>query len=117
MKISHDGDRITGAFPMRITDEYLEKCAETKADPAKQPGAYGCSIPEIDSICDLLNATDGVLGSQMLGAGLGGTVAALVEKDKADSVLLTLKKEYYDKNGFPMMADVYLPSEGSGVKY
>ena len=60
--------------------------------------------------------TDGVLGSQMLGAGLGGTVAALVEKDKADSVLQKLKNEYYDKHGFPMMADVYLPSGGSGVR-
>lgn len=117
MKISHDEDRVTGAFPMRITDEYLEKCAETGADPAIQPGAYGCSIPEIDALCDLLNATDGVLGSQMLGAGLGWTVAALVEKDKAEAVLQKLKKEYYDKHGFPMMADEYLPSEGSGVKF
>ena len=117
MKISHAGDRVTGAFPMRITDEYLEKCAETEADPAKQPGAYGCSIPEIDALCDLLNDTDGVLGSQMLGAGLGGTVAALVEKDKADAVLQKLKNEYYDKHGFSMMADVYLPSGGSEVRY
>ncbi len=117
MKISHDGDRVSGDYPMKITDEYLIKCAETEADIAKQPGAYGCSVPEIDALCDMLDVTDGVLGSQMLGAGLGGCIAVLVEKNKADRVLQKLKSEYYDKHGFPMLAEVYLPCDGSSVKF
>ena len=117
MKISHDGDRVTGKFPMKITDEYLIKCSEEEADIAVQPGAYGCSVPEIDALCDMLNSTDGVLGSQMLGAGLGGCIAVLVEKNKADGVLQKLKENYYDKHGFPLLADVYLPESGSSVEF
>ena len=117
MKISHDGDRVSGNYPMKITDEYLIKCAEAEADIAKQPGAYGCSVPEIDALCDMLDVTDGVLGTSMLGAGLGGCIAVLVEKNKADSVLQKLKSEYYDKHGFPMLAEVYLPCDGSSVQF
>ena len=117
MKISHDGDRVTGNCPMKITDEYLIKCSEDEADIALQPGAYGCSVPEIDALCDMLNSTDGVLGSQMLGAGLGGCIAVLVEKNKADGVLQKLRDNYYDKHDFPLLADVYLPESGSSVEF
>ena len=115
MKISQNGDRVTGDYPLRVTDEYLIKCAKENADIAHQPGAYGCSIREIDELCDMLDATEGVLGSQMLGAGLGGCVAALVKTAYADAVLEKLKKQYYDKNGYPMSAAVYLPESGSTV--
>ena len=117
MKISHDGDRVSGAYPMKITDDYLIKCIDEEADVALQPGAYGCSVPEIDGLCDMLNATDGVLGSQMLGAGLGGCIVVLAEKEKADAVILKLKEEYYDKKGFPLSAEIYLPDDGSSVRF
>lgn len=117
MKISHDGDRVTGGYPMRITDEYLIKCAEGNADIALQPGAYGCSIPEIDALCDMLDCTEGVLGSQLIGAGLGGCVAALVEAKHADTVLELLKSQYYDKHTSPISASVYLPGDGSSATF
>ena len=117
MKISHNGDRVTGSFPMRITDEYLIKCSEEEADIALQPGAYACSVPEIDALCDMLNNSEGVLGSQMLGAGLGGCIAILVKKENAENVIKSLKEKYYDLKGLPLMADVYLPSEGSSVTF
>ena len=59
----------------------------------------------------------GVLGSQMLGAGLGGCIAVLVEKNKADGVLQKLRDNYYDKHDFPLLADVYLPESGSSVEF
>lgn len=110
MKISHDGDRLTD---LRITDEYLERLISDDADICLQSGAYGCSVPMIDSLCDLLNSASGVLGSELVGAGLGGCVIALVEKAKADSVIELINKEYYDKNGFEHSANVYMASCGS----
>ena len=117
MKISHDGDRVTGNYPMKITDEYLIRCADQNADIALQPGAYGCSVPEIDALCDMLDDMDGVLGAQMLGAGLGGSFAALVERDKVDTVIEKLNTEYYDKNGYPHLARAYRPGNGSSVEF
>lgn len=114
MKISHDGDRLRD---LRVTDETLDALAATDADPAMQSGAYGCSTERIDRLCDLLNSTDGVLGSEIVGAGLGGCVIALIEKAKAQSILDRVNREYYDAYGCPHAANVYLPSPGSAVLF
>ena len=84
MKDSHDGDRLGR-------------------------GEYECSTPRIDALCDRLNATSGVLGSQLVGAGLGGCVIALVETSVVASLLAALKPEF---NAF-----VCVPSEGSKVDF
>lgn len=114
MKISHNGDRLTG---LKVTDEMLDKLSKDNADVALQYGAYDCSTPEIDYLCDTLNETDGVLGSELVGAGLGGCVVALVEKAKADSIISVLNEKYYDKYGFDRAANVYSASHGSVVMY
>ena len=54
---------------------------------------------------------------QIIGAGLGGCVVALVRKSAADSVVSVLNREYYDKFGYPHSAVVYTPSSGSAVLY
>ena len=112
MKVSHNGDRLR---EVDLSDEALDRLASQNADIATQCGAYGCSTPEIDALCDLLNGTDGVLGSELVGAGLGGCVIALAERDKAESIIQRLNAEYYDKNGYPHAADVYCASCGSSV--
>jgi len=70
MKASHDGDRLG-------------------------KGEYECSTVRIDALCDRLNATPGVYGSQLVGAGLGGTVIALVEKSAAPAILTALANDGY----------------------
>ncbi len=114
MKISHNGDRLTG---LKVTDEYLDELINNDLDVALTYGAYACSTEKIDYLCDLLNSCNGVLGSQLVGAGLGGCVLALVEKEKANDVIEIINKEYYDKFGYAKSANVYLSSNGSKVVY
>ena len=114
MKTSHDGDRVS-APP--VTDERLEALAVGDVDVARESGSYACSTPRIDALCDLLDATPGVLGSQLVGAGLGGCVVALVEKARAADVISVLNRDYYDANGLPHSAAVYTPSCGASVIY
>lgn len=114
MKISHNGDRLTG---LKVTDEMLDELSKDNADVALQYGAYDCSTPEIDYLCDTLDETEGVLGSELVGAGLGGCVVALVEKAKAESIISVLNEKYYDKYGFDRAANVYSASHGSVVMY
>lgn len=85
MKKSHDGDRV-GA------------------------GLYECSTVEIDELCDFINSNDGVYGSQLVGAGLGGCVIALVESSKIDALANILSAK-----GF--MAFRCDPCEGSKVVF
>lgn len=114
MKLSHNGDRCGS---LGITDAELEKLALENADIAFQYGAYDCSIPEIDYMCDMLNNENGVLGSQLIGAGLGGCVIALVEKRKANDVIESLNSKYYDKYNFEHAAQIFTPSPGSCVLF
>ncbi|MBR3804354.1 MAG: NTP transferase domain-containing protein [Clostridia bacterium] len=114
MKISHDGDRLNGE---RVTDELLKTLIKENADIALQRGKYDCSVEKIDYLCDVLNATDGVLGSEIAGAGLGGCVVALVEKEKADKIISAVNEKYYDKFGYERSAHVYSASHGSIVLF
>jgi N-acetylgalactosamine kinase len=115
MKISHNGDRIGDPT---ISDDFLKEQAANEADLAFQCGAYACSIPRIDEMCDLLDATPGVLGSELVGAGLGGCIVALVKKDQAENIINVLNEKYYAKYGVePGHANVYQPSQGSSVEF
>lgn len=114
MKISHDGDRIR---EISLSDDVLDRLAEENADIALQCGAYGCSTEQIDELCDLLNTADGVLGSELVGAGLGGCVVALAEKEKAEQIIEKLDRMYYDPFGYAHSANVYTASQCSSVMY
>lgn len=85
MKESHDGDRLG-------------------------KGEYECSTKRIDALCDSLNAMPGVLGSQLVGAGLGGCVIALVSAGSAGQVQAALAKD-----GF--VSFLCNPSEGSATVF
>ena len=80
-------------------------------------GAYGCSTEQIDGLCDLMDETDGVLGSEIVGAGLGGCVIALIEKDKSARIVDTINEKYYDRFGYDHMAKVFISSSGSRTLY
>ena len=114
MKISHDGDRLTN---LKITDSYLDELIKSNKDIAFVSGAYGCSTEKIDYLCDILNDSDGVIGSQLIGAGLGGCVIALVERAKSNIIIDKLNKNYYDKFNYNRSANVYLSANGSKVIY
>ncbi|MBE6810018.1 MAG: hypothetical protein E7521_03055 [Ruminococcaceae bacterium] len=112
MKISHNGDRIGVE---NVSDAHLEQLIANNTPFETECGSYACSTPEIDYLCDVLNATDGVLGSEIVGAGLGGCVIALVEKSKSDNIIEVINRDYYDKYGFTHAANVYSASSGSSV--
>ena len=112
MKISHDGDRL-GVDS--VSDTHLENLIANNTPFETECGSYKCSTPEIDYLCDLLNATDGVLGSEIVGAGLGGCVIALIEKSKSNDIIDVVNRDYYDKYGFTHAANVYSASSGSSV--
>lgn len=114
MKISHNGDRLTVES---ITDAHLEQLIANNTPFETEYGSYKCSTPEIDYLCDLLDSTDGVLGSEIVGAGLGGCVIALIEKSKANDIIDTVNSNYYDKYGFTHAANVYSASSGSSVMF
>lgn len=125
MSISHNGDRVWKngrPYDYSASDEYLKRLITNLRDGVSieessiinQGGGYACSTPEIDGLVDLACSCPGVLGAQIAGAGLGGSVIILVKSGKVDSLISVLNEKYYKPNGFEYSAFVCSPSAGSG---
>jgi hypothetical protein len=131
MNVSHDGDRVatwqSGEHPFssRATDDTMAELVRraTALAPLRdgqaalwqQPGAYDCSTPEIDAMVDCVLDTEGVLGAQLAGAGLGGCIMVLARKVDLETVQERLIEAYYAPAGVEPRMFACEPSTGSQV--
>ncbi len=133
MKISHDGERCyhvddqlnATPFQIDISDDRLHALIDdliswdhqrgVAAQIALQPGAYRCSIREIDALVDIACRTPGVLGAQIAGAGLGGCAMVLVESAAVSELMDRLNRLFYQPNSLPSGVTVCTPSAGSSL--
>jgi N-acetylgalactosamine kinase len=133
MKISHDGERCfhvdddlrATPYAADISDDRLHALIDDlisweaprieRAQLHRQPGAYCCSIREIDAIVDIACRTSGVLGAQIAGAGLGGCAMVLVETDAVQALSARLNQLFYQVLGHPSGVTVCTPSAGSSL--
>lgn len=133
MKVSHDGERCfvvddqlnAEPFATDISDQHIRRLiawlqsgAPQHAAAAQmqlQPGAYRCSILEIDALVDIACRTTGVLGAQIAGAGLGGCAMALVRTEAVAAATERLNRLFYSPRGLPSGVSVCRPSAGSSL--
>ncbi len=111
MNISHDADRVSG-----ITDDVAaRKRADDRSAPLHlQSGDYHCSIPEIDHMVDKAREA-GAIGAQIAGAGLGGSMIALVPVGAQQQVIDALEGSYETPTGRPPPHFLAEPSSGSCI--
>jgi galactokinase len=135
MNVSHDGDRVVRLSPegeviphasptgnsylLGLIDDLESGDLERvmRAQLQWQPGAYHCSIPEIDRMVDISLGVDGVLGAQLAGAGLGGCMMLLVHEEAVPVVCTALEKQYYRPEGKPVSILQCMPISGSSVLF
>ena len=133
MNASHDGDRVArldGAGEPQpwfapTSNTYLLRLIEDlesgdpqrvlRAQLAVQPGAYRCSIPEIDRMVDIAAGVPGTVGAQLAGAGLGGCMMVLTREESFAALQEALVERYYRPCGQPPAVLVCRPINGSGV--
>lgn len=130
MNCSHDGDRVARwnpegsdyqPFRADCSDTALQELAQRAqnaqpdADLALQVGAYACSTPDIDWMVDVARSVPGVLGAQILGAGLGGCLLVLVREDACQAVQDALIARYYTPRHLPPDMFLCSPTAGSGI--
>lgn len=133
MRISHDGDRVVAyddawqphpAIGPSGNAYLLDLMADLESgEPERvlaaqlhqQPGAYACSTPELDLIVDVALRTEGVIGAQLAGAGLGGGAMALVREDRVPALEEALTLRYYGPRSLPPAVLPCAPIGGSGV--
>ena len=123
MRVSHDGDcRWRSApggtarrFVVRTDEATLHRLAAADRDMAMQPGRYACSTRAIDRIVDLALDTDGVIGAQLAGAGLGGCMMVLVRAESRDGLIERLWRHAGDGEDGPAGVYVCRPVAGAGL--
>lgn len=124
MAISHDGDRRVrfeddGAKPRRFTvrldDKSLATAAERDAALEGFCGRYACSTEAIDRLVDLSLTTEGVVGAQLAGAGLGGCMMIVVRHDRLDDLVKRIEKQFYRPRRLKSQMVVCTPAAGAGL--
>jgi len=133
MLASHDGDRVCRwdasqkrqPFEAEPTDEVLRARIDDLAseDPDRvlagqlhmAPGRHACSLPEIDRMVDIAARVPGVYGAQLAGAGLGGCIMILADRQAVPTLTRALRKGYYQPLRQRTAVDVCTPVEGSGI--
>lgn len=77
-------------------------------------GDYDNSTLELDTLHDLAMDSAGVLGARICGAGWGGCILALVDKDRADALGQKLPERYKQKTKRTAKVWMVEPSAGAG---
>jgi len=133
MNASHDGDRVVSIderenetpFQAPISNDYILNLIQdlesgdlervSRAQLQWQPGSYHCSLPEIDRMVYLSLQTEGVVGAQLAGAGLGGCMMVLARRDAVPNLIHNLTELYYTPNARPPTVLICRPVAGSDV--
>ena len=132
MNVSHNGDRVsrhidgkevpydalTSNFAILKLMEDLESGDPERVIKAQlqwQPGSYHCSIAAIDKMVDIALETEGIIGAQLAGAGLGGCMMVLTRAEAVKNLIVKLKKRYYEPAKIKENVLVCRPISGAGL--
>lgn len=79
-----------------------------------QPGGYERSIAPIDHMCDIVSHNLGdYAAAQIIGAGLGGDVEVIIQKDKIEELRRVLTEEYCKHYGIELAMTTIFPGQGA----
>jgi N-acetylgalactosamine kinase len=129
MNASHNGDRVTkvvdgkriptdNTYPDRRIDALIsdlnsgDKQRMDRARLWRQGGGYNVSLPAIDTLIDIALATPGCLGAGLVGAGMGGSIVAVVEDKYARQLINNITGQYYLPHNISPAAEIITPVGG-----
>ncbi len=129
LRASHDGDRVTklvdgkrvptdNSYPSARIDALISdlQSGDTQRSAGaslwRQPGGYNVSVPEIDILVDIALATPGVVGADLVGAGMGGSMVTIVEAEHARKLIDNMAEQYYHPRNLPVQAEIVTPVGG-----
>ncbi len=138
-EVSHDGDRVF-VFDENLNKEHWDSSCSSSDSmlnkyievlrgnyPREQkekvqlhwiPGGYSRSIEEIDFICDFIkNNYSKYAAAQLMGAGLGGNVIAIIRRDKVEEILESLYNSYLEQYGIKLRYIRVISSDGAKIVF
>ncbi len=98
------------------SDENVNKMRYVALLAAKKGVCFTYQIDEqLYELVDIAMSVEGVLGAGRTGAGLGGCISVLLEKDKTDDLIKKVSEEYYRPRNLQPAVEICFPVEGAGV--
>ena len=94
---------------------YRDAGALMNASHASLRDDFESSCPEVDLLVEICNSTDGVFGARMTGGGFGGSVVALVERDKAEPAAIQIERGYEAETGLKIEPTAVSPVGGAAA--
>jgi galactokinase len=76
---------------------------------------FEVSVPELDALCTLGDATEGVFGSRLTGAGFGGCTVHLVRRERAAAAAAAIAAGFERRFGRRPPVFEVAPADGAGV--
>jgi galactokinase len=76
---------------------------------------FEVSSPALDALVEIAGGVAGVVGARMTGAGFGGSIVAIVERDAIGALRDAIAKEYPARTGLQATVHVVEPVDGAGV--
>ena len=76
---------------------------------------FEVSCAEIETLVEITDACDGVLGSRMVGAGFGGCVLSVAHTDKIDTAISQISESYGDVIGKQPWIHTVSPTDPAGL--
>jgi galactokinase len=76
---------------------------------------YAVSCPELDAVVEIAANVPGVVGARMMGAGFGGSVLILVQREAWPRLEQALAQEYPERTGRTGLAYVCASADGAAV--
>jgi galactokinase len=78
---------------------------------------YEVSGPELDELVSIAQATPGVWGARLTGAGFGGCAVALVAVERAERAAAAISERYTEATGRAGSAFICAPSDGTHISW
>lgn len=78
---------------------------------------YEVSSPELETIIETAQRTDGVYGARLTGAGFGGCAIAVAEPQAVNAVIKNISKIYLSRHQRSLNAYVSNPANGASVLF
>ncbi len=76
---------------------------------------YNITVPEMDAMVHAANHAPGIIGVRQTGAGFGGSMVAVIEKEEVDAFIKSTGEHYLMETG--IVADIFPvePVQGAGM--
>ncbi len=98
-----EAERVALAADAMRANDIVEFGRLMTASHLSLRGDYEVSCPELNQLVEIV-LDSGAVGARLTGAGFGGCVVVLAEKDRASSVMVSLQDRFYEARGIDGVA-------------